>query len=236
MEISKYKMFWLKYKYWLYLLYLPVYLIAFFLIEGYIDNSYNYWVSYAPLDSIIPFIDWFVIFYDLWYPFMLVVGVYLLFKERQAYERMAYMLIFGFSFSLLFFLILPNGQNLRLESFEKETIFTQIIASLWETDTHTNVLPSMHVYGSIFTVFAVLDSKTIKNIFVRIGAVILGLLICASTCIIKQHSILDVYAGLILFAILYWIIYHNKIFNNYDGAVEYISELKGDYVMFKQFV
>ena len=117
------------------------------------------------------------------------------------YERMIKMAIFGFSFSLIFFLIFPNGQNLRLESFEEENIFTHLISNLWKADTHTNVLPSMHVYGSLFTMYAVYDSKAIKSKFVVCGSTILGLLICAATVFIKQHSILDVYAGFILFAI-----------------------------------
>ncbi|MBQ1253476.1 MAG: hypothetical protein IIY05_03940, partial [Alistipes sp.] len=57
-----------------------------------------------------------------------------------------------------------------------------------------------------------------------------------STVCLKQHSILDLFAGCILFVILYWIIYHNKIFKNYDGSIEYICELKDDYLIFKQFV
>jgi membrane-associated phospholipid phosphatase len=166
---------------------------------------------------------------------MLGVCLWLLLKDRQAYERMAKMFVFGFSFSLIFFLILPNGQNLRLESFERENIFTDIIATLWAGDTHTNVLPSMHVYGSFITIFATLDTKTI-NRWLKCGSAALGILISIATCTIKQHSILDLFAGCILFAILYWIIYHNKIFKNYDGSIEYISEFKGEYLMFKQFV
>ncbi len=235
MKISRWKLFWIKNKYWIYLLYLPIYLVAFFLIEGYIDNSFDYWVSYSPIDDIIPFVEWFIIFYELWYPYMLGVCLWLLLKDRQAYERMAKMFVFGFSFSLIFFLILPNGQNLRLESFERENIFTDIIATLWAGDTHTNVLPSMHVYGSLITIFATLDTKTINSWF-KFGSATLGILISISTCTIKQHSILDLFAGCILFAILYWIIYHNKIFKNYDGSIEYISELKGEYLMMKQFV
>lgn len=228
--------FWLKYKYWLYLLYVPIYFIGFMVTECVIDGSANYWVSYSPIDDIIPFVDWFIIFYNLWYPFMFVVGVFLLIKEKQAYERMALMMIFGFSFSVAFCLILPNGQDLRPTAFESENVFTEMVKSLWESDTNTNVFPSMHVYGSLMTMFAVLDSKTIKNKWVRLIVISLGLMICASTVLLKQHSILDLFASCILFCILYWIIYYNKIFNNYYGAVEYKKEWRKGVLIYKCFV
>lgn len=235
MKTSNYARFWLKYKYWLYLFYVPIYFICFLLLESYIDGSSSYWVSYTPLDDFIPFVDWFIVFYNLWYPFMFAVGVYLLICEKREYERMVLMMITGFSISLIVCLILPNGQNLRLESFERENIFTIMVENLWRMDTNTNVFPSMHVYGALMTIFAVLGSKTITSKWVRGLVIVLGLLICASTVLLKQHSILDLFASLILFCILYWIIYYNKIFNNYYGAVEYIRVWKNGEIVYKQF-
>lgn len=236
MKTSNLSTFLLRHKYWLYLLYVPIYLIGFVLLEEYIDGSNSYWVSYTPLDDFIPFVDWFIIFYNLWYPFMLVVGVYLLIKEKHAYERMIFMLIIGFTIGLMICLVLPNGQNLRPDSLEKENMFTIMIKNLWRMDTNTNVFPSMHVYGSLMTMFAVLDSKTIKNKWVRLIVISLGLMICASTVLLKQHSILDLFASCILFCILYWIIYYNKIFNNYYGAVEYKKEWRKGVLIYKCFV
>jgi membrane-associated phospholipid phosphatase len=36
----------------------------------------------------------------------------------------------------------------------------------------------------------------------------LGLLICASTVLVKQHSILDVFVAIPVSAVLYFIVYH----------------------------
>ena len=62
-------------------LYLPIYLIGFFWVESYVPSDSNYWVSYTPLDDLIPFVEYFVIPYYLWYPFMVVTGLYLLFHD-----------------------------------------------------------------------------------------------------------------------------------------------------------
>ena len=138
------KEFLKKNRYYLYLLYIPVYLILFFVTEHFIDGSNGYWVSYVPFDDVIPFVDWFVVFYVLWYPLLVGVGLLLLLKDKQAYERYFLMISIGFTASIIFFWILPNGQDLRLESFDRENIFTDLISMLWASDTNTNVLPSMH--------------------------------------------------------------------------------------------
>ena len=106
MEISRGLKFWLKNKYWIYLLYIPIYLVGFFVVEAIVDGSCDYWVSYAPLDDLIPFTDWFVIPYELWYPFMAVVGFYLLFELILDISGYLYFLVYLF-LGLVCTIILP---------------------------------------------------------------------------------------------------------------------------------
>lgn len=207
------KGFFKRNRYWLYLLFVPIYLIVFFLTEDVIDGSNGYWVSYVPFDDVIPFVDWFVIFYVLWYPLLIGVGLLLLLKDKEAYERYAIMIITGFTASIAFFWILPNGQDLRPETFAEDNIFTKAIGILYSTDTNTNVLPSMHCYGSLCAMIAVLDSDRVKNPWVIIFVNVLGLLICASTCLIKQHSILDFVAAVVMCVPLYLTVYWNRLFS-----------------------
>ena len=212
--------FWKKNKYWLYLLYVPVYLVAFFVTEHFIDGSVNYWVSYVPFDDVIPFVDWFVIFYVLWYPLLIGVGLLLLIKDKRAYERYALMIIVGFTASLFTFWIFPNGQDLRPTQFDNDNIFTQMISALYASDTNTNVLPSMHVYGSLCAMIAVIDSDRVENVWLIIIISVLSLLISASTCFIKQHSILDAVAAVVMCVPLYLTIYWKRLFSKKDNIYE----------------
>ena len=59
-----------------YALWLPLYLLAFVLVEHLPQTSY--WPTQLPLDSAIPFCEWFVLFYCAWYPLLVAVGLYLL--------------------------------------------------------------------------------------------------------------------------------------------------------------
>ena len=214
------KKFLKKNRYYLYLLFIPIYLVVFFATESVINNDYNYWVSYLPIDDAIPFVDWFVVFYVLWYPFLIGVGIILLLKDKAAYERYALMIIVGFSSSILFFWIFPNGQDLRPEYFENDNVFTRMIGMLYASDTHTNVLPSMHVYGSLAGMIAVIDSDKIKNFWFVLLICVFGLLISASTVFIKQHSILDGIAALVMCLPLYFGIYWKRLFSKGQNIYE----------------
>jgi len=207
------KNFLKKNRYYLYLLYVPIYLVLFFITEHFIDSASNYWVSYVPFDDVIPFVDWFVIFYVIWYPVLVAVGLMLLLKDKAAYERYVLMIITGFTASIVFFWILPNGQDLRPVAFEKENIFTEIIGMIYASDTNTNVLPSMHVYGSLCAMIALIDSDRIKNPWLVTINSIICVLICASTCFIKQHSILDAVAAVVMCVPLYITIYWRRLFS-----------------------
>lgn len=61
-----------------YMLYIPVYLLLFFIVEQLVPSTCDYWVSYLPLDDLIPFCEYFVIFYCLWYPLLIATAIYLL--------------------------------------------------------------------------------------------------------------------------------------------------------------
>ena len=208
----KFKCFLQKNKYWLYILYVPLYLGLFFLVEKLVDGTSPYWISYLPIDRKIPFIDWFVIFYYLWYPLLVGVGLWLFIKDKKSYERFMKMIMYGFTFSLIFFLIVPNGQNLRPTEFENETIFTRLIGTLYKVDTNTNVFPSIHVYGSLICIFAILDTDTIKSILFKSLIMVIVIFICASTIFIKQHSFLDLIGGVAMFVPLYFAVYRERIF------------------------
>ncbi len=174
--------------------YWAIYLVWFVLIEKYIVS--DYFVSYLPIDDMIPFVPGFVTMYVLWYPFIVFPIIWLYFKDIDAYKRYMWYIIIGYTVCMLVCTFFPNGQDLRPDISGNENIFCSVIAGLYRIDTNTNVLPSLHVVGCIGTVVAAFDSHTLRN--VRIPALILGILISVSTVFIKQHSVLDMIAGIVV--------------------------------------
>ena len=195
-----------EHRYVLLVLYLPIYLIWFALVEHFIASPDMCWESYIPLDDQIPFLPPFILAYVSWYPFLALPAIVLLVKEdRDAFIRYAAFIIAGFSISLLICMIWPNCQNLRPAEVDTSNLFGFLIHAIYSADTNTNVLPSMHVVGCMAVVSACFDSRYLRKM--RIPGLIWGVLICASTVFVKQHSILDVFAGLVLGAILDLVIY-----------------------------
>ena len=180
-----------------YVLWLPLYLLAFVLIEHLPQTSY--WSTQLPLDNVIPFCEWFILFYCAWYPLLVSIGLYLLLRDAPAFRRYMAFLAVTFFASVVVWLLLPNGQDLRPQFFPRQNFPTALVAALYHIDTNTNVFPSVHVVGSVGAALAVWDSPRLRaHSLLQWGVILLAASICISTLFIKQHTILDVVSGLAL--------------------------------------
>ena len=187
-----------------YLLYLPIYLLLFVLVEQLVTD--NYWVSWCTLDDQIPFVRQFVLIYVMWYPLMLGTTLYLLFKDRRAFVRYARSVVLGLTACMLIFLLLPSGQELRPAEVPGNDLTAWMVRAIYAADTNTNVFPSMHVVGTLAAVIGIFDSRS-ASLGAKWGVAALGVLINASTVLIKQHSVLDIFAGIALYALVYLAVY-----------------------------
>lgn len=189
---------------WL-LIYVPIYLALFYLVEHVITD--NYWVSYCPLDDKIPFVRQFVFIYVLWYPLMAGMALWLLRRDRRAFLRYGWSVAAGLTLSIAIFFIWPSGQNLRPAALPENDLASVLLRAIYAADTNTNVLPSMHVVGTLAAVRAAFEPKCFDKKLPRWAVAALGLMINASTVLVKQHSLLDLLAGLALYLLIYPFIY-----------------------------
>ena len=197
------KAFCKKYRHaWLILAYLPFYLLWFFLLEQHVTEDYS--VIESPLDSYIPFNEYFIIPYLLWFPFIAVSTLYFIFLDRIECYRLCGLLIVGMTVFLLVSTFYPNGVALRpnLSELGRDNLCIDLVASLHKADTSTNVCPSIHVYNSLAVCIAFLASPRFKGkrLF-KTGVVLLTVLICMSTVFLKQHSVIDVFWAFVLAAV-----------------------------------
>jgi len=191
-------------EYW-YVLFLPGYLLCFFLVEAIVPADCDYWVSYCRLDDYIPFLEGFIVPYCCWYPLLFCVGVYLMVFDVPEFKRYMWFLILGCGLSLLFCVIFPNGQDLRPASFDHDNLYTRLIAGIYAADTNTNVLPSMHVVGCFAAAVAACRSGMLRRY--RPLVIVVAVAISLSTVFVKQHSVLDIFAGIALALPIWWGLY-----------------------------
>lgn len=200
-----------KYNHAIAILYLPFYLICFFFLES--KNTTNFYVIESNLDHYIPFCEWFIIPYLLWFAYIIATVIYFFFTNKRDFTRLCLFLFVGMTICLGIYYFWPNGHHLRqdLTTLGRENIFTQMVAHLYTIDTSTNVCPSIHTLNSVGACIAIYHSNALKDKkWIRIGALVLTVSICLSTVFLKQHSIIDVFCALVLSLIMYWISYRPK--------------------------
>lgn len=204
--MSKIKNFIKEYPHCWVFLYAFIYLPGFYFVEHMTDITYN--MIHSPLDDLIPFCEYFVIPYYIWFPYMLVVFLYIFFTSKKEFYQVATLIISGMTLFLIVSYIYPNAHGLRPETFANDNIFTQLVAFTYTIDTPTNILPSIHVYNSIACHIGVMKSEKLRNNKVIRGlSLIVSVSIVLSTVFIKQHSIIDGILAGILIIIMYVLIY-----------------------------
>ena len=140
---------------------------------------------------------------------------YFFLRSQSEAVRMYSSLIIGMSIAVAIYFIFPNGLgNLRPAEFPRENACTKLVRFLYKADTSTNVLPSLHVYNTLVVLVAVFHSKTFGRYHTAVKVItsVIGALICASTLFLKQHSVYDVIAAVIMAGALYPLIYRSKLF------------------------
>ena len=178
---------------WWALALIPIF-ICYFLPEHLIVDSYH--PTQIAFDALIPFLPGFVYFYLLWFPLLVFGGLWMLFFDGKVLSRYMLYLTCAYFICAAVYLLYPNGQDLRPEDLAVHDLTTAIMAFIYRVDTNTNVLPSLHVIGSMGAAFALCSSKRIRRPWIKAAIAVLAALVSISTVFVKQHGVLDVAAGL----------------------------------------
>lgn len=206
--LEKIKKLLVKYSHAWTLLYFFVYMAWFMWLEKTVTPDSAYTNIHVKLDDMIPFCEWFIIPYLLWFVYIIVVMAFVFFTSRDGFYKASAYLFIGMSVCLLICTIWPNGQDLRVEEFTNDNILTLLMSIVYHADTNTNVFPSIHVYNSIGAVVILCKSEKLKNMtWLKVVAGIFSVSIVLSTMFLKQHSVIDVLGGIVLAAVMYIPVY-----------------------------
>ena len=215
-----------KYKHGLIIL---AYAIVYMLFFEYLECRpvWGFHVIDTVFDDYIPFCEYFIVPYLLWFPYQILTVLYFIFRNKNKKEY--YQLIFNMMMGMTVFLIVsyanPNVLHLRPSEFPREYVFTVMVRWLYRTDTATNVLPSIHVFNSLAVHMSLTNCEALRDHKgVRYGSLVLTLLIIMSTMFLKQHSVIDVCCGATLALFGYLFFYPQKAGEEASGmAVERIG-------------
>ena len=198
-----------KFNFFLMLYFVP-YMIWFEILEHTVINNFH--VIHMNIDDKIPFCEYFIIPYYMWFGYVATAFIYLLFIDSNEYRKMCLYLYTGMTLFLIISTIYPNGAYLRPTVFENDNVCTDLVKRIYSIDTQTNLFPSIHVYNSIGVHIAV--ARATRGRRERKPVVLLSFIIAVSiavsTLFVKQHSMFDVITALALNAIMFILVYARR--------------------------
>ncbi len=178
--------------------YFAFYLVGFAIVEN--AGHRHYHIIHSVIDDMIPFCEYFIVPYYLWFAYIAAGILFFIFwnTDKTEYDKLCCSLAIGMTLFLIVSCVYPNAQDLRPTVFARNNIFVDVVKSLYRTDTPTNILPSIHVYNSLVMFYALNSCRMLQDKkWVRGGALVLTILIIASTMFLKQHSVVDVSMGIL---------------------------------------
>ena len=177
------------------LLFWPAYFLSFFLLER-LTQGVVYHPVHCALDDVIPFCEWALIPYLAWHVLIAVMVLYTFRRDIPAFRKLMWYFIATYCVTLVIYVIYPTCQQLRPEAFPRDNVLTRAVALVYWFDTSTNVCPSMHIIGALGLWFTAKECSCFSKPAWRISWGVTVALICISTLLMKQHSVIDVVAAL----------------------------------------
>lgn len=161
------------------------------------------------LDDVIPFNEYFLLFYVSWY-FLIIgsLGYFLLYHVENFKSLQTYIIITQV-IAMAIYIVFPSRQDLRPEVFPQDNVLTQLMGFIYTVDTNTGVCPSLHVGYSLGIASTWLREKSVPKAF-RVFIVVWAAFICLSVAFVKQHSVVDIFAAIPMCAFAEWFVFHRK--------------------------
>ena len=171
-----------------------LYFALYFLTENLIPAEKCH-VMHCFLDDLIPFNEYFLIFYTGWY--LLVAGslLYYFFYDVGRFRELDLYIFITQMAAMACYIFFPSRQDLRPEVFPRENFFTWVMGLIYTFDTNTGVCPSLHVAYSLAIVSVMLKDTYLKKT-TKVLVTVFSILVCLSTAFVKQHSTLDILAAI----------------------------------------
>lgn len=151
-------------------------------------------------DRVTPFLDFFIVPYIIWYPFIFLGLTYMCMRHRSEYYRAVVGLVIAHLLCYIVYILYQT--TVPRPIIGDDTFFLRLVNFIYSHDEPYNCFPSIHV----ITTYLMLKSYKSINMNKIWHAILrlVGLSIIASTLFVKQHGILDVISAIVLAEIVYY--------------------------------
>ncbi|KKQ24671.1 MAG: Ser/Thr and Tyr protein phosphatase (Dual specificity) [Candidatus Roizmanbacteria bacterium GW2011_GWC2_37_13] len=154
-------------------------------------KSKYYWR--LKIDDRIPFLPIFIIPYLGYFVWILVAIIYL--WKTQYINKFFVLYIISYILAGLFWYFFPNG--VRRPIIKSKNIFSKITSFIYSIDDDTNGFPSAHIFGTLICSYFLILAFSAYSL--QIFTV--GFVISISTLFTKQHYLIDILGGILIFVL-----------------------------------
>ena len=170
-----------------------VHFLIFFGTKPLTANAVHHSIP-VPFENAIPFAPEWVTVYTATFIFWLLGLAVCMTRERELCFRMFSGIYIAELICAVFFVAMPTV-IVRPEA-TGGVYYDRLLAQLYAADQPTNLFPSMHCMFAYMVFRGFMIAKLDKPVI--IGSGLFAALVCASTVFVKQHFLLDTFAGIIL--------------------------------------
>ena len=171
-----------------------IYFALYFLTENLIPVE-NCHVIHCKLDDMIPFNEYFLIFYTGWYVLVFGSLLYYFLYDVSRFRQLDLFIFITQMVAMACYIFYPSRQDLRPEVFPRENFFTWVMGLIYAFDTNTGVCPSLHVAYSLAIVSVMVKDEHLTR-GIKVLVTLFSVMVCLSTAFVKQHSVVDIFAAL----------------------------------------
>lgn len=184
------------------------------------SNRYHHDIT-SSLDQKIPFLPEFILVYFGCYLFW-AVNYYII--ARQNAEIRSRFLLADFYAKIVCFIcfILFPTTNMR-PVLSGDGIWVSLVRLLYQVDAADNLFPSIHCLVSWLSYIGLRSVKGVPRWY-RLASLVMAVLVCVSTVVLKQHVLIDVAAGVVLAEAVYFISWHTKGYHTYMRIFETLGD------------
>ena len=172
----------------------PIYFVMYLITEQIPIEKCH--VVHCALDDLIPFNEYFVVFYCAWYVLIFGSLLYFFICDTKSFEQLQIFIIITQVIAIITYIIYPTVQIGRPEIMN-DNIFCSIMAWIYSVDTPTGVCPSLHVAYSLGVISVWTKKRGVSTTW-KTFIVIMSVMICVSVLFVKQHSAIDVATAIIV--------------------------------------
>lgn len=184
------------------LIFLLCYNILIYCGTKLVAGGFTHYDLTTRFDEAIPLVPWMVVIYLGCYIFWGVNYILSARFDKISCRRFVAAEFMGKTVCMMFFIFMPT--IMTRPEITGNSIFDKVLRFVYMVDTPVNLFPSIHCYASWFCFMGIRSNKRIP-VWYRVFSLAMAIAVCVSTVTVKQHVIADVFAGVILAEICWFI-------------------------------